>query len=126
MATALGGGLLVAFWTLYFLANESLGLVPADHVHFEESFIVADTVLASLLFATSWSLRRRLASGPFVLAMAASMTLYLGILDATFYAKSGIFWPFSSAALGAVLITLVCVVGGLYGLRSAWCFWRWT
>ena len=52
------------------------------------------------------------------------MCLYLGILDATFYVRSGVFLPFTTAALGNVFITVVCVGGGLYGLRSAWCLWR--
>ncbi len=123
-ATAVGGVLILAFWTLYFAANETLGLIDPAYAAFEESFIVADAVLAVLLFATSVSLRRRRVAGPFMLAMAASMCLYLGILDVTFYARNGLFLPFSSAASIQLLVNCLCVGGGCYGLWGAWRMWR--
>ncbi len=118
----MGGALVVVFWLVYFLANDTVGLVEPANAHFEESFIVADAVFATLLFATSWSLRLRATAGPFLLAMAASMSLYLGILDATYYARDGLF-PITDTALVVLLIQGLCVGGGLYGLWAAWHLW---
>lgn len=126
IATAVGGALVVTFWLVYFLANDIVGLVEPANARFEESFIVADIVFAVLLFATSWSLRHRGSAGPFLLAMAASMSLYLGILDATFYARDGLFLPVTGTALVTLLVHGLCVGGGLYGLWAAWHMWSGT
>ncbi len=126
IATAAGGACVAAFWIMYFVANETLGLVEPAYASFEESFIVADSLFAALLFASSLSLHRRRAAGPFLLAMAASMSLYLGLLDATFYAQNGLFLPVTGAALFELLINVLCVGGGLYGLRAAWFMWSAT
>jgi hypothetical protein len=124
IATAAGGAIMVAFWAAYFFANDALGLVEPAYAPFEESFIVADTVLAVLLFAAALSLHRHDTAGPFLLAMAAAMCLYLGILDATFYARNGMFSPLGSGALMELLVNTFCIGGGLYGLRAAWRMWR--
>jgi len=124
IATAVGGAVMVTFWTLYLLANDQLGLVAPEHVPFENSFVFADTLLAILLFAASASLRRRRPTAPFLLAMAASMTLYLGLLDATFYGRSGEFYPLTASGAMELAIVLACISGGLYGLRAAWTIWQ--
>ena len=126
IATAVGGAAMVTFWTLYFWANEQLGLVQPEHVQFENSFVVADTLLAVLLFAAATSLIRRRRSAPFLLAIAASMTLYLGLLDATFYGRAGEFYPLTANGAVEGVIVLACIGGGLYGLRAAWLMWQAT
>lgn len=123
IATAAGGVVMVAFWTLYLTANDVIGLVDRAHISFENAFIVADSILAALLLVTSAALRHRRRSAPFLLAMAASMTLYLGLLDATFYGRSGAFYPLTGNGVMELAIVLACVAGGLYGLRSAWTIW---
>lgn len=123
VATALGGTLVVMFWVLYFTANDALGLVNPSVVRFEESFLVADTVFALVLFATSVSLRRRRSAGPFWLVVAGSMSLYLGLLDATFYARSGLLFPLNASSGIELFIIGLCVAGGIYALRGGWVMW---
>jgi hypothetical protein len=124
LATALGGAFVVSFWVLYFTANDALGLVEPSVVRFEESFLVADAVFAVVLFATALSLRRRRSVGPFLLAVAGSMSLYLGLLDATFYLRNGLLFPLTGSSAVELTIISLCVGGGLYALRGAWGMWR--
>lgn len=123
IATLAGGALVVAFWLVYYLANDRLGLVATEHVPFEESFVFADAVFALALFAASWSLRHRHAHGPFLLAVAASMSLYLGILDATFCVRNGVLSSLTGGAVAELAVITLCVGGGVYGLRAAWRLW---
>ena len=124
VATAIGGACVVTFWVLYFAANESLGLVEPAVVRFEESFLLADAVFAAILFATSFALRHRRTAGPFLLAVAGSMSLYLGMLDATFYLRNGLLFPLTGSSAVEIFIVSLCVGGGLYALRGAWAMWR--
>ena len=124
IATAVGGAVMVTFWTLYLLANDQLGLVDPAHMAFENSFVFADTLLATLLFAASASLSRRRRAAPFLLAVAASMTIYLGLLDATFYGRSGEFYPLTANGAMELAIILACLGGGLYGLHASWTIWQ--
>ncbi len=123
-ATVIGGAAIVTFWLLYFLANDWLGLIDPSVALFEEAFVLADTVLAGLLFGTAVSLKRRNPSGPFLLAIAASMTVYLGMLDATFYGRNGLFYPLGVEAVFELVVISMCIGGGAYGLSVAWRLWR--
>ena len=125
-ATAVGGALVVSFWALYFAANDVLHMVEPAIAPFEESFVLADTMFAGVLFAASFTLRRRKLIAPFLLAIAGSMALYLGVLDATFYARNGLYFPVTPMAVAEMAINLACIGGGLFGLRLSWRMWRTT
>jgi hypothetical protein len=124
LATAIGGAFVVTFWLLYFTANDALQLVEPSVARFEESFLVPDAVFVVVLFATSFSLWRRRSVGPFLLAIAGSMSLYLGLLDATFYARNGLLFPLTGSSAVELFIISLCVGGGLYALYAAWGMWR--
>ena len=120
---ALGGAtLVVAFWALYL----SGGIAPAGDPlldGYEAAFPVADALLAVLLTAAGASLLRRRASGPFLLVAAAAMTLYLGLLDLTFYGRQSLATGAAWAPMQLAIIFL-CVAGGTVGLRLGWVLWR--
>ncbi len=118
-ATAAGAALLIVFWLAYFLANDALRLVEPAYTAFEETFVVADTILAALLLTASHRLRHRRPAAPLLLAAAAAMTLYLGVLDATFYARNGVLLSLTGKAALEAGIVGVCVGGGGYGLWAA-------
>lgn len=122
--TLVGGALIVAFWALYLLgAVELAGPDPAIRA-FEAAFPIADALLAVALFAASVGLLRGRASGVFFLTAAAGMTLYLGLLDATFYGVRGLYAPADGWGLLEIGLNALCIVGGTLGLRFAWRFWR--
>jgi hypothetical protein len=121
----LAGGLLTAlFWLLYLSNAADLGQHHPLFHEFELAFPVADGVLAVLLFAASYCLLTGRPSGPFCLVAAASMSLYLGILDLTFYGRQGLYFPLTGSGLIALAINALCIGGGTLGLRLGWQLWR--
>lgn len=122
--TLAGGSLVLLFWALYFSRAIDLGQSdPLVHA-FESAFPVADGLFAAALFAAAYHLLRGRRQGPFFLVIAGSMSLYLGVLDTTFYVGQGILSPLDlDGALGLTVNTL-CIGGGILALRSGWRHWN--
>ncbi len=114
-----GGVLLVAFWTLYFAGAISPG-TEAEAQRFESAFPIADALLAIMLFIASRELRRGGSAGPLTLGAAAAMTLYLGLLDVTYYGRAGLYTRISASVLPLAVSPLFSLGGGAAGLWSAW------
>jgi len=117
-----GTGLLVLFWTLYFARVISAAENPAI-ASFESAFWVADGLLAVMLVAGGVGLIRRKAYGLFCMVGAAAMTLYLGLLDLTFYVNQGFYSSLSADAVFQGVVTLCCLFGGGMGLLLGWKLW---
>lgn len=115
-----GAALVAGFWTLY-LAGP---LAPPPDAHlvraFESAFPVADGVLALVLAGAGLALLGGRPAGPFLLTVGAAMSLYLGLLDATFYGLRGLNSPFTATGRLELGINLLCVGGGLWALGVAW------
>jgi hypothetical protein len=123
--TLVGGVLILLFWIFY-----SSGVLIMDESDnpliggFESAFPFADAVLGILLVLSGLNLLRRKVSGTYFLIASASMTLYLGILDVTFYGRHGLYVPLNTASLAALFINSICIGGGLIGLWFGWKLWR--
>lgn len=115
-----GSGLLALFWALYFSGVLAFGDENAMMTEFEAAFPIADAVLATILFAAGLGLWRGRRFGGFCLTVGAAMTLYLGILDFTFYSRQGLYAPLTSDGAVELVVNLICVVGGLIGLGFGW------
>ena len=123
VATLIGGACVLAFWIMYFSSNAALGHGdPAVHA-FEAAFLVADAVFAVVLLAAGVALLRRRPAGTFLLVAAAAMSLYLALLDLTFYSRQGLYSVFDGSALMELAVNGLCLGGGLLGLRWGWAFW---
>lgn len=122
--TFTAGTLVTLFWALYFTGAADLGQHDPVKRTFEAAFPVADAVLAAALFAAAVAELRRRPVARFYLVIAASMSLYLGLLDATFYLSHGFYQPFGAQAVTALVINLLCVGGGALGLAWVWRRWR--
>ncbi len=122
-ATLGAGGLVLAFWALYLTEAAALGQQDPLRAGFEAAFPLADLVFAAALIATGIQLLRRQRAAPFLLAISAAMSLYLGILDVTFYARHGLYSPLTPDALSEIVINALCIGGGVLGLKSAWRLW---
>ena len=116
----IGSGLLVLFWVLYF--SGALAFADSEPImaEFEAAFPVADAVLAAILLVAGFGLWQGRRFGRFCLTAGASMTLYLGILDFTFYSRQGLYAPLTSDGAVELIVNLICVVGGLVGLAFGW------
>jgi len=122
-ATFAGGCFVVLFWTFYFSGAIDLGQQDEIVSAFESAFPVADLLFAVVLFAASVTLLRRRRHGPYYLVAAGAMSLYLGIIDATFYASQGGYYPITTDGIVGLVVNALCIVGG--GL-ALWCgskFW---
>ncbi len=122
-ATLGAGALVLAFWALYLSEAAALGQQDPLRAGFEAAFPLADLVFATALIATGIQLLRRHRSAPFLLAVSAAMSLYLGILDVTFYARHGLYAPLTADAVSEIVINALCIGGGALGLKSAWRLW---
>ena len=122
-ATLAAGGLVLLFWALYLSDAATLGQGDPLRATFEGAFPLADVVFAGALIATGVLFLRRHEAAPFVLVIAAAMSVYLGVLDVTFYAEHGLYTPVTADAATEILINVLCIGGGIYGLRAAWHLW---
>ncbi|MGA2381834.1 MAG: hypothetical protein ABSG61_00200 [Gemmatimonadales bacterium] len=118
--TLVAGALVLLFWAVYFSDAATLGQQDPLKASFEAAFPLADLVFAGMLIATGVLFLLRRESAVFFLIAAASMSLYLGILDVTFYATHGLYAPLTSDAITEIAINVLCVGGGLFGLKAAW------
>jgi hypothetical protein len=118
--TLVAGALVLLYWALYFSDAAALGQTDPLKAAFEAAFPLADLVFAGLLLVTGTLFLRRRESATFFLVAAASMSLYLGLLDATFYAAHGLYTPLTPDALTELAINALCIGGGVFGLRAAW------
>lgn len=121
----LGGGVaVVAFWILFLAGAVDAGPGGGAVHEFELAFPMADAAFAAILFTAAVALFRGRPAGPFFLVAAGAMSLYLGILDLTFYGRQGLYFPVSPAGVFELVVNAACVAGGAYALRRAWWLWR--
>ena len=118
--TLAAGALVLLFWAAYFSDAAGLGQQDALKANFEAAFPLADLVFAGVLIATGVLFLMRRESATFFLVAAASMSLYLGLLDVTFYARHGLYAPLTPDAITEIAINALCIGGGVFGLKAAW------
>ena len=123
-AALAGGVLMLLFWLLYFTEGLSFGQDDRLLSAFESAFPVVDAVLAIILATAGVCLLRGKPAGTFCLVVAAAMSLYLGILDMTFYARQGFLYPLGDEGSMALALSSLCIGGGVVGLRFGWKLWR--
>ena len=121
--TLAAGALVLLFWALYLSDAATLGQADPLRADFEGAFPLADVVFAGTLIATGVLFLRHHEAAPFLLAVAAAMSIYLGILDVTFYAVHGLYAPLTADAAAELLINALCLGGGILGLKAAWRLW---
>ncbi|MGD8867886.1 MAG: hypothetical protein PVI01_09650 [Gemmatimonadales bacterium] len=122
--TLAGGSLVLLFWVLYFSRAIDVGQAdPLVHA-FEAAFPVADGLFAAALFAAAYHLLRCRRPGPFFLVIAGSMSLYLGVLDTTFYIRHGVLSPLDLDSAIGLTVNALCIGGGILALRIGWRHWN--
>jgi len=119
-----GGALVLLFWALYFSGAIAPGGDDPSVKGFETAFPFADTILGVVLIAAAVGLLRGRAFGSFLLVVGASMALYLGVLDVTFYAHQGTYARLTISNAAELLINAACVSGGAAGLYIGWRMWQ--
>lgn len=121
--TLTGGALVLLFWVLYLSRAVDLGQDDPLVRNFESAFPLADAVFAAALFAAAYHLLKGQRPGPFFLVIAGAMSLYLGILDTTFYVGHGILSKIGLDDSIGLSIDALCIGGGIVALRFGWRCW---
>ena len=120
-----GGAVNLIFWILYFAGDLDFGIGNECMVQrFESAFPFADGLLAVLLLIAGVGLMRKKPFGTYSLAAGSSISVYLGILDITFYVNGGLYTPWTVSSVFEAFINIFCVGGGLLASFFAWRFWR--
>lgn len=114
---------MLLFWVLYLSRAVDLGQDDPFVHAFESAFPLADAVFAAALFAAAFHLLKGRRPGPFFLVIAGSMSLYLGVLDTTFYVSRGILTQIHLDGLIGLSVNALCIVGGIIALRFSWRCW---
>lgn len=119
-ATLIGGALLSLYWVAFVTGALDMGQDDPVIRAFESAFPVADALFCGVLFAASRALFVGRPSASFLLAWAGAISLYLGLLDLTFYAGRGHYSELSAVPALELALNLTCVVGGAAALLAAW------
>jgi hypothetical protein len=121
IAAIAAGGLDLLFWLRY--ATSSAPLDPAVRAY-EGAFPIADAILGLALLLAGGALIRGSSLGEFLLVAAAGASLYLGVVDVTFYAKRAAYARPGAEATVEILVNVASLGGGLFGLADGWIRWR--
>jgi hypothetical protein len=123
-AALAGGALIVLFWTLYFTGTLEFGEAHGSIAQFESAFLIADAILTIALITAGIGLIRGKRYGIFCLVGSGAMTLYLGILDLTFYSRQGFYAQITPDSVVELVVNTLCILGGLAALWFGWKLWR--
>lgn len=88
VATAVG---IAAFWLTWFGRPHTEAWQPPGYVEHERVFVFPDSVLAVLLVASAVLLLLEEPLGGSLALLAAGMLAFLGIVDAAYFARHGLF-----------------------------------
>jgi hypothetical protein len=116
----LGSALLAAFWALYGCGVLRLGEPGSAATMYEAAFPFADLFAAGLLLVAGVGLWRGRALGRFAMIAGASMVLYLGLLDFTFYSRQGLFARLQGEGALELALCATCCGGGALSLVRCW------
>lgn len=123
-AALAGGALIVLFWALYFTGSMGLADAGGPIAQFESAFLIADAILTIALITAGIGLLRGRRYGLFCLVGSGAMTLYLGILDLTFYSGQGFYAQITPDSAVEMIVNALCILGGLAALWFGWKLWR--
>jgi hypothetical protein len=121
VAALAAGGLDLLFWIYYSIFSAAIDPVIRAY---EGAFPIADAVLGLALLASGFALLRRSSIGPFLLVAAAGASLYLGIVDVTFYANRSAAVQPTADGVVEMLVNGASIGGGIFGLLWGWRRWR--
>ena len=88
VVTALG---IAGFWLTWFRQDHDQDWLPAGYVDHEAPFVFSDSALAVLLVAAAVLLVLEEPVGERLALVAAGMLAFLGILDAAYFWRTGLF-----------------------------------
>lgn len=88
LATAIG---FAGFWLTWFRGRHEQAWLPPGYVEHERVFVFPDAVCAVLLMASAVLLVAEEPLGGSLALVAAGMLVFLGVIDAAYFARHGMF-----------------------------------
>lgn len=109
----LGALVFATFWVTWFRQAHDQSWLPAGYRNHETPFVFGDTVLALLLVAAAVLLVLEKALGESLALVAGGMLVFLGILDAAYFWRTGMFAREHEGYANLAIVAAV-LAGGIF------------
>jgi hypothetical protein len=109
----LGAMVFATFWIVWFRQSHEQSWLPAGYRDHETPFVFSDTVLAVLLVVAAVLLVLEEPLGDSLALVAGGMLVFLGILDAAYFWRTGMFRP-EHEGYANLAIVLAALAGGIF------------
>ncbi|MFH1330922.1 MAG: hypothetical protein ABIJ48_09775 [Actinomycetota bacterium] len=109
----LGALVFAAFWVVWFRQTHDQSWLPAGYRDHETPFVFGDTVLALVLVAAAVLLVLQEPLGESLALVAGGMLVFLGILDAAYFWRTGMFAREHDGPANLAIV-LAALAGGIF------------
>ncbi|MFH1136165.1 MAG: hypothetical protein V1816_08770 [Pseudomonadota bacterium] len=111
LQTMTAAGIMI-FWALFFTVGLAPDNPPACYFAYEHSFPLPDLVLAGIMLAAGFFLRRDLPRGPSLALGGAGGLIFLGLVDFSFNLQNGVYALSTLDLVLNLFINLWCLALG--------------
>ena len=108
-----GALVFATFWVTWFRQPHEQAWLPAGYREHESPFVFSDTLLALVLLATAVLLVLEEPLGESLALAAGGMLTFLGILDAAYFWRTGMFAPEHEGYLNLAVV-FAALAGGIF------------
>jgi hypothetical protein len=109
----LGALIFAIFWVTWFRQEHKQPWLPAGYREHELPFVFSDTLLALLLVAAAVLLVLEEPIGESLTLVAGGMLVFLGVLDAAYFWRTGMFAPKHEGYANLAVVVAV-LAGGIF------------
>jgi hypothetical protein len=102
---------IVAFWVTWFRTDHDQPWLPAGYEDHEAPFVVSDSALAVILVASAVLLVLDEPLGESLALIAGGMLAFLGLLDAAYFTRTGMFARARDGIANLALVVGVMTMG---------------
>lgn len=114
VGTAIG---IVVFWASWLRTEHDPASYPEGFLAHERAFVLPDSVLAALLTAAAMLELAGHRLGPGLALVAAGMLLFLGLIDAAYFARHGMFARERGGVGNTAIVAWMLLLAALLAIR---------
>ena len=116
LGTAVG---IAVFWVTWLRSDHDEPWLPAGFVEHERAFVLPDSVLAAVLTASAVLSLLEHAAGRSLALIAVGMLAFLGLVDAAYFARTGLFARERGGVANAAIVAWMLLLAVLLAARHA-------
>lgn len=116
LGTAVG---IAVFWVTWLRSDHDEPWLPAGFVEHERAFVLPDSVLAAVLTASAVLSLLEHAAGRSLALIAVGMLAFLGLVDAAYFARTGLFARERGGVVNAAIVAWMLLLAALLAARHA-------